>query len=297
MPTSPAGTVPRAWPIVLSLALTARPRLATSGLIALLRGKMLRVRNRRRLAAAQHSKHYAMSIRVAELALLPAASASEPGLVGAINLGGDSAGTRASLTASLGPDLLVVDASVPLPASNRPTWLLPIEAGDQVSPALDAVLTTHVRGSARLVYWGEIGRCRKAPWIKPGWDPLLFHVDAIPDTSVERWSDLSLTIAEGGAAPRHLPLVLTHRSEPRVRCAEPSIVTAPPVAVSSSRRRRWRCTKTSAWSELDCSILTERFSMQASLRALAMPPGMWMRACNPPSALFRRQSERCLLTL
>jgi GT2 family glycosyltransferase len=248
MPASPAGTVPQAWPIVLRLALTARPGLAVSGLLALLRGKKLRAWNRLCLAAAQHPKHYSMWIRAAEPALLPAAKAPEPGLVGAIIVGGDSAATRASLAASFGPDLPVFDASVPLPASNRPTWLLPIRAGDQVSPALGAVLTTHLRGCASpLVYWDEdqlIGRCRKAPWIKPGWDPLLFRAheglvgscvlraDALPDDAAEDWSELSLTIAEGEAAPLHLPLVLTHRSEPRVKTAEPSVVTAPPVVIS-----------------------------------------------------------------
>jgi GT2 family glycosyltransferase len=248
MPASPAGTAPQAWPIVLRLALTARPALAASGLAALLRGKKLRAWNRLCLAAAQHPKHYAMCIKAAEPALLPAPSATEPGLVGAIIVGGDSAATRASLAACFGPDLPVFDASVPLPASNRPNWLLPIRAGDQVSPALGAVLATHLRGgTTRLVYWDEdqlIGRQREAPWIKPGWDPLLFRAhdglvgscvlrsDAVPDTLIEDWSELSLTIAESGAAPLHLPLVLTHRSEPRVKSADPSVVAAPPVSVS-----------------------------------------------------------------
>ena len=249
MPASPAGTVPQAWPIVLRLALTARPGLAMSGLAALLRGKRLRAWNRLCLAAAQHPKYYAMWIKAAEPALLPAPGVTTPGLVGAIIVGGDSAATRASLTASFGPDLPVFDASVPLPASNRPSWLLPIRAGDQVSPALGAMLATQLRGCAtRLVYWDEdqlIGGHRKAPWIKPGWDPLLFRAhdglvgscvlrsDAVPDTLVVDWSELSLTIAEGGAAPLHLPLVLTHRSEPRVKAAEPSVATAAPaVAIS-----------------------------------------------------------------
>jgi hypothetical protein len=91
MPASPAGTVPQAWPIVLRLALTARPGLAVSGLAALLRGKKLRAWNRLCLAAAQHPTYYAMSIKAAEAALFPAPSATEPGRVGAIIVGGDSA--------------------------------------------------------------------------------------------------------------------------------------------------------------------------------------------------------------
>jgi hypothetical protein len=66
MPASPAGTAPQAWPIVLRLALTARPALAASGLAAVLRGKKLRAWNRLCLAAAQHPKHYAMWIKAAE---------------------------------------------------------------------------------------------------------------------------------------------------------------------------------------------------------------------------------------
>jgi len=248
MPASTAGTVPQAWPIVLRLALTASPGLAVSGLAALLRGKKLRAWNRLCLAAAQHPKYYAMWIKAVEPDLLPDANAAEAGLVCAIIFGGDSPVTRASLAESFGPDLLVFDASVPLPASGRPAWLLPIQAGDQVSPALGAVLAPHLRdGATRLIYWDEdqlIGRRRMAPWIKPGWDPLLFgahdglvgscvfRADAVPDEAVEDWSELSLTIAAGGAAPLHLPLVLTHRREPRAKSAAPSVVTAPPVAIS-----------------------------------------------------------------
>jgi GT2 family glycosyltransferase len=248
MPTSPAGTVPGAWLTVLRLALTGRPALALSGLVALLRGKRLRGWNRLCLAAAEHPKYYANWIRVAEPGLLPSASVAEPGLVGAIILGGDSAATRASLAVSFGPGLVIFDSSSAIPASNRPTWLLPIPAGDEVSPALGAVLAVKLHGCrARLVYWDEdqqIQGRRRKPWIKPDWDPLLFaahdalvgscvvRADAIGDEAVADWSALSLTIAESGSAPLHLPLILTHRSEPRVKAAQPAVVPPTSAAIS-----------------------------------------------------------------
>jgi GT2 family glycosyltransferase len=249
MPTSPAGTVPRAWLTVLRLALARSPALALSGLVTLLRGKRLRAWNRLCLAAAEHPKHYANWIRVVEPGLLPPrAKIAEPGLVGAIILGGDSAATRTSLAASFGPDLAIFDSSSALPASNRPTWLLPIRAGDEVSQALGAVLAAQLRDCpARLAYWDEdhqVQGRRSKPWIKPDWDPLLFaahdgfvgscvlRADVIGDKAVADWSALSLTIAESGSAPLHLPLILTHRSEPRVKAAQPAAVPAPPVAIS-----------------------------------------------------------------
>lgn len=249
MPISPAGTVPRAWLTVLRLAFARRPALALSCLITLLRGKRLRGWNRLCLAAAEHPKYYANWIRVAEPGLLlPPASVAEPGLVGAIILGGDSAATRMSLAASFGPGLAIFDSSSSIPALNRPTWLLPIRAGDEVSPALGALLSAQLQGCpARLVYWDEdqqIEGRRSKPWIKPDWDPLLFAVhdglvgscvlrsDVVGDEAVADWSALLLTVAESGSAPLHLPVILTHRSEPRVKAEQPAFVAPPPVAIS-----------------------------------------------------------------
>lgn len=218
-----------------------------SGLITLLRGKRLRAWNRLCLTAAGHPRYYANWIRAAEAGLLPSAKGAEPGLVGAIILGGDSAATRASLAASFGPGLAVFDSSSAIPESNRPTWLLPIRAGDEVSPALGAVLAIQLRDCpARLVYWDEdqqIRGRRRKPWIKPDWDPLLFaahdglvgscvlRADGISDEAVADWSALSLTIAESGSTPLHLPLILTHRGEPPSRAAQPA-APVPAVAIS-----------------------------------------------------------------
>lgn len=249
MPTSPAGTVPRAWLTVLRLAIAGRPGLALSGLTSLLRGKRVRAWNRLCLAAAEHPRYYADWIRVAEPSLLPRrAKITDSGLVGAIILDGDNAATRASLEASFGPGLAIFDASSAIPASNRPAWLLPIRAGDQVSPALGAVLADQLHGCpARLVYWDEdqqIQGRRGKPWIKPDWDSLLFaahdglvgscvlRADAVRNEAVADWSALSLAVAESGPAPLHLPLVLTHRSAPRIKAAQPPTVSAPPVAIS-----------------------------------------------------------------
>lgn len=208
----------------------------------------MRAWNRLCLAAAEHPKYYTNWIRIAEPRLMPGARGVEPGLIGAIILGGDSATTRASLAASFGPGLAVYDSSSAIPVSNRPSWLLPIRGGDEVSPALGAVLAVQLNGCpARLVYWDEdqqIQGLRSKPWIKPDWDPLLFaahdglvgscvlRADLITEGAVADWSALSLTIAESGSAPLHLPLVLTHRSEPRPKAAQPAAVPAPPVAIS-----------------------------------------------------------------
>lgn len=244
MPTSPAGTVPGAWLTILRLALTGNPALALSGLTALLGGKKLRAWNRLCLAASEHPSYYANWIRVAEPGLLPPrAGVAQPGFVGAVILGGDSAATRASLAASFGPDLAIFDSSSALPASNRPNWLLPIRAGDEVSPALGTVLAAQLIGSpARLVYWDEdrqLQRRRSNPWIKPDWDPLLFaahdgllgssvlRADVIGDQAVADWSALSLAVARSGPPPLHLPLILTHRSEARAKAAQPAAVPAP----------------------------------------------------------------------
>jgi len=247
MPASIAGTVPRAWLTVLRLALAARPGLALSGLVARARGQRLRAWNRLCLAAAEHPYCYAAWIKVVEPTLLPGASAAEPGLVGAVLLDGDSAATRASLAASFGHDVPIFDAFTPLPVSDRPAWLLPIRAGDRVSPALGAVLAMRLSGcDARLVYWDEdwlVSKRRTAPWIKPDWDPLLFRAHeglvgscvlragAVTSAPVEDWSALALNVAQGEAAPLHLSLVLTHREEPRVASARLRVV-APPVSIS-----------------------------------------------------------------
>ncbi|MEO8721902.1 MAG: glycosyltransferase family 2 protein [Sphingobium sp.] len=206
----------------------------------------MRAWNRICLAAAEHPNCYAAWIKTVEPTILPPASAAASGHVGVVLLGGDSVATRASLAASFGTDVPIFDASAPLSASGRPAWLLPIRAGDLVSPALGAVLALRLKGcAARLVYWDEDrldSKGRTAPWIKPDWDPLLFRThdgllgssvlraDAVTGESIEDWSALALNVAEE-TVPLHLSFVLTHRKDTRVASARP-VVTAPPVSIS-----------------------------------------------------------------
>lgn len=241
MPARPR-TAPRAWPAVLRLALAANPALALRGVRALLRGRRVRGWNLLGTAAAGHPNHYAAWIAAAEPRMLPAPHDVPPALVGVVLIGEDEA-TRASLAAAFGRDVSVF-ADLP-PKPERPTWLLPIRAGDRVSKALGAVLARHLPGSdARLVYWDEDrldAGVRTAPWIKPDWDPLLFtahdgltsacvlRADDVPDGRVD-WPALARGLAEA-PAPLHLPLILTHRAQGRsasIRLQTP----APPVPVS-----------------------------------------------------------------
>lgn len=247
MPAAPAGTVPRAWLTVLRLALAARPGLALSGLYALLRGLRVRGWNRLCLAAAEHPGHYDAWIKAVEPGMLPPRDSAVSDRVGAVLLDGDSAVTRASLTASFGHDLPIFNASTDFPLSGHPPWLLPIRAGDCVAPALGAVLATRLKScDSQLVYWDEdqldSGR-RCAPWIKPDWDSLLFQAhdglvgscavraDAVIAGQVEDWAALLRDIAERDGAPLHLPLVLTHRRGARMTSICPP-AAASPVAIS-----------------------------------------------------------------
>jgi GT2 family glycosyltransferase len=203
--------------------------------------------NRLCLAAAEHPDYYAAWIKAVEPRILPPQASVAPDRVGVVLLGGDSAATRASLAASFGDDVPIFDVAAGLPLSGRPAWLLPIRAGDIVSPALGAVLATHLSGcDAQLVYWDEDrleSGGRKTPWIKPDWDSLLFRAhdgligscvlraDAVGDVMVDDWRALVLNVADGRTTPRHLPLVLTHRREARSASARP-MAAVPPIAIS-----------------------------------------------------------------
>lgn len=247
MPVLLAGTVPQTWPTVLRLALAAQPGLALSGLWALVRGKRVRAWNLLCGAAAKHPDCYAAWIKAAEPRILPRPDATVANLVGVVLLGGDSVATRESLSASFGVDVPIFDACTSLPESGGPQWLLPIRAGDVVSPALGAALTASLSGcGARLVYWDEDrldAAGRTDPWIKPDWDPLLFRAndglvgscvvraDAMIGAATTDWSVLTLCVAEEGTAPLHLSQVLTHRKEARLASARP-VITPPRVSVS-----------------------------------------------------------------
>jgi len=117
-------------------------------------------------------------------------------------------------------------------------WLLPVLAGDMVSPRLGEIFprAAAMAGDAALMFWDEdalsAGGARCDPWIKPGWDPLLFgqlpglagasavRVGRLPTaasllTGRDDLERLLLGIATepGSGTPVHVPLVLTHRSD------------------------------------------------------------------------------------
>src|SRR5438067_6738322 len=106
----------------------------------------------------------------------------------------------ASIRAGLGEDVRIYSTSptsidcIPLPTMNgggaaaalsclaraeQPVWLVPVLAGDLVSPLLGDVLGQAIESNAgaELFYWDEdrIGaQGRSDPWVKPDWDELLF---------------------------------------------------------------------------------------------------------------------------
>lgn len=253
MSATPPDIVPRAWLTVLWLAISARPSRAVSALVTLVRGKRVRAWNQLCLAAADNPHYYSRWVAVAEPALLPRPSAAAQGLIGAVLLDGDDqrgddrSVTKASLVRAFGRDLPIFDETMPLPASGRPQWLLPMHAGDIVSPALGTVLADRLcDAAARLVYWDEdrlVAGRRTWPWMKPDWDPLLFgshdgltgscvlRADAIPSGGSIDWAALALATAGEPPSPLHIPLILTHRRQAPVPLARIA-GGVPPVSIS-----------------------------------------------------------------
>jgi len=116
-------------------------------------------------------------------------------------------------------------------------WLLPVRAGDRVSGELGDVLARSLgTGDETLVYWDEDhlqGDRRCDPWVKPGWDPLLFGAlegllgasvlslaavkslsGHLPDVPIDRPA-LERLLFDIAAIepPKHIPLILTHRAD------------------------------------------------------------------------------------
>lgn len=137
-------------------------------------------------------------------------------------------------------------------------WLLPLFAGDEVSPALGDILARlSSEGDAALVYWDEDRLCtgrREDPWVKPHWDPLLFgaigglvgasalpidvaiqSIDAVEDSPIEPISvhRLLFRIAER-KTPKHIPLILTHRGLDGRLNLLPASASSPPTWPSVS---------------------------------------------------------------
>lgn len=120
-------------------------------------------------------------------------------------------------------------------------WLLPVVAGDVLSPWLEEILQRALikNGNALLAVWDEdriIDGVREDPWIKPSWDAYLFSGCAgLVGASVvsmhvlrKRTTDILATInavhlehellsmlSEQRERTVHVPLVLTHRKGPQ----------------------------------------------------------------------------------
>jgi GT2 family glycosyltransferase len=111
-------------------------------------------------------------------------------------------------------------------------WLLPIYAGDEVSPVSGEIFARSLGiGDEVLTYWDEdllSEGSRKDPWLKPDWDPLLFGAlggllgaSAVSIGVAQKFAsgapggrrdvELLLMNVAASARPAHIPLILTHR--------------------------------------------------------------------------------------
>jgi len=138
-------------------------------------------------------------------------------------------------------------------------WLLPLQAGDRLSPQLGDVLQLFDEGDASLIYWDEdslAGGKRSSPWVKPDWDPLLFgRLGGLVGASIAKLSVVAMaarsignqavdgpgieglimqSIARGvSGAPAHIPLILTHRSQDSIRATPWRALTTEPTNLPS----------------------------------------------------------------
>lgn len=268
----PSTARPRAWRTVVELAIRAHPATALRALGWLAVGKRVRGWNALSLAAADHGDAYARWITDAEPALiqengarighLPQASISALILAGPSQNREAAAATRDSLIGAVGKEVPLwsnvpglagckplpsidgqdlLDALRAIRSSGAPRWLIPVKAGDRVSPWLGAVLAGNLlTNEVPIIFWDEDslrdGK-RESPRVKPDWDPLLFqaydgltgacaidvetairavqgmYFDPAADL-LEALAGLVFELSDGAhhAPPSHLPLILTHRA-------------------------------------------------------------------------------------
>ncbi|WP_174297876.1 glycosyltransferase family 2 protein [Sphingomonas bacterium] len=262
------SSLPPVWPVILPLALSASPADALRGLGWVARGRRVRGWNLIHRAASAHPAYYRRWIAKAEGRIIRNFCAEQrstirPAPVGCLILGAEPEGVRRTLhsvRASLGSmtpvwmeaavagivGATLIHADTPLGewlARLGPEldWLLPLRAGDMVSPALGAVLARVAPDPSTngVVFWDEDrsrdGR-RQDPWLKPGWDPMLLGdgggvmgagliaMSRMRAVAQQHWAAADLAgvvdalrwiLAGEDIAPLHLPLILTHRrSEP-----------------------------------------------------------------------------------
>ncbi len=253
---------------ILLLALATETHAALRALWALLRGRKVRAWNQLCLAAAGSSAFYRRWVAVAEPQVMRSCLSAAPTArtipgIACLILGEPEdtpavvVATLRSLRRAFGGDLSVwtniagcdgcqslsrddlAGAIAALPLDCR--WLLPLRAGDEVSPHLPAALAWAGREGAAsdIIYWDEDrlgpgGRCD--PWIKPDWDALLHAArdmvsgaclvarDSVMWTQpsaacsfagmasvLRRICALPAEAAMGATAPMHVPLILSHR--------------------------------------------------------------------------------------
>jgi GT2 family glycosyltransferase len=239
-------------------ALSADPISAFKGLYWFLTRRRVRGWARLMTAAASAELSYRAWIEASEEGVFAAFRDRHP--VGTTRLfiglvlanGADAAeidGTLQSLRAALPEAAPIVVASDRDPLASfaveeEGAWLVPMFAGDRVSPhlgdCLERLLATE--DAAVVVYWDEdrLGaRGRESPWIKPDWDALLFGQlrgltgsAAVRLSAFRRASDgsaidagavetlLMQIAAEASGSVAHIPLVLTHRFGPNVPSAD-----------------------------------------------------------------------------
>jgi GT2 family glycosyltransferase len=132
-----------------------------------------------------------------------------------------------------------------LSSAGNDTWLVPVRAGDVLAPWCGRALAyagEHSQG-CRIVYWDcdeATSGVRRDPWIKGGWDPLLYlardslsgacalHAAAVREAAAllgeleekpirdepldeETLAALAMEMVCTQPAPAHVPLILTHR--------------------------------------------------------------------------------------
>jgi len=263
---------------VIGCAFAARPSLAFKGLCWWLLRRRVRGRRMLFLAAAEHPNYYRLWIETTEQARIEAylkhascrlarVSNSLPNSWVALLIcrSGDdlhqiettvkSAQQARARIVVVGDELTLEQwencFQIPLSQSEALAdllsevggrWLVPLSAGDLVSPALGEILsaTTEASPATKIVYWDEdyvdANGIRSRPWLKPSWDELYFlgrdgvsraaaydlnivlSLDGgfVSNVNTLEWqAELAVRLVAANrenSIPLHVPLILSHRT-------------------------------------------------------------------------------------
>lgn len=246
--------------IIFVHALRGAPRLAIEGLYWLIRRRRVRGWNMLYRAAMASPGYYGMWVRYCEPRhfddLCPAEDAPLSH-IHALILPNPDKGLRDAQASADSLRLALGDGvTIHMPAEERPgpiqpwlagladadghAWLLPVIAGDRLSPRFARIVADKAAGEASIRYWDEDGLDprgrRHTPFLKPDWDPLLFlsrdtlggasmiRLDAALAACARLDSDSPmsgaavstiLTVAAGARGvppPHHSPMILVHRA-------------------------------------------------------------------------------------